>query len=161
MSNLKIILDETPERFRSVAEQVLPPFIRLFEDYAKQMTPLMERMHEAWENNRNGEATEQVHAIYNECMSAKDSLLSGRITDNIYVSAYDTVPSRFTYFLTGGTLRFIMKTTKKITIQTLFTDHNDDIIRHKFVLRPSGEEWLIDWFGYGYDVDGPYRKFEL
>lgn len=78
------------------------------------------------------------------------------------MSPFDTVPSHFAYFHTGGTLRFIMKTTKKVTIQTSFTDEDGNDTYHKFILRPVEGKWLIDWFGYGYErEDGPYKKFDL
>ncbi len=161
MSNLTVILDDTPERFRPMAEQVLPAFIKLFEGYVTQITPLMERDHAMRAKNADGELTEQLIAVEKESKMVKDRLFKGHITSNICVTPYDTVPSCFEYFLTGGTLRFIMKTAKKISIQTMFTDCDGEIVRHQFVLRPSGSEWLIDWFGYGYDEEGPYKKSDL
>lgn len=55
MGNLTILLSDTPERFHSTAEQVLPSFIKLFKDYVSQITPLMERDHAMRKRNTNGE----------------------------------------------------------------------------------------------------------
>lgn len=161
-SALTISLDKTPERFHPVAEQVLPAFIRLFEDYAAQITPLMERDHAMRKQNADGKLSEQISAIEQESRQVKDRLFKERITSNIYVTPYDTFPSQFEYFLTGGSLHFIMKTSKKITIQTSFTDEDRNEIYHRFVLRPVEKNWLIDWFGYGYESEeGPYRKSDF
>ena len=149
-SALTISLDKTPERFHPVAEQVLPAFIRLFEDYAAQITPLMERDHAMRKQNADGKLSEQISAIEQESRQVKDRLFKERIT------------SQFEYFLTGGSLHFIMKTSKKITIQTSFTDEDGNEIYHRFVLRPVEKNWLIDWFGYGYESEeGPYRKSDF
>ena len=162
MGNLKILISDIPERFHPIAEQVLPSFIKLFEDYVSQITPLMERYHAMFQKNTDGELSEQISMIEKESKLVKDRLFQDHITNNIYVLPFDTVPSCFAYFHTGGTLRFIMKTTKKITIQTSFIDENGSDTYHRFILRPVDGEWLIDWFGYGYEgEDGPYKKFDL
>lgn len=161
-SVLRISLKDTPERFHPVAKQVLPAFIKLFEDYAAQITPLMERDHAMRKQNADGKLSEQITAIEQESRQVKDRLFKGRITSNIYVTPYDTFPSQFEYFLTGGSLHFIMKTTKKITVQTAFTDEDGCETYHRFVLRPEDGDWLIDWFGYGYEAEeGPYRKSDF
>lgn len=162
MGNLTILLNGTPERFRPTAEQVLPSFIKLFEDYVSQITPLMERDHAMRRQNADGSLSEQIGALEEESKSVKDRLLKGHITNNIYVSPFDTVPSTFAYFHTGGTLHFTIKTAKKITIHISFTDEDGNDTYHRFILRPAEGRWLIDWFGYSCEgEEGPFKKYDL
>ena len=122
----------------------------------------MERDLAMRKENADGSLSEQIGALEEESKSVKDRLLKGHITSNIYVSPFDTVPSTFSYFHTGGTLHFTMKTAKKIIIHSSFTDEDGNDTCHRFILHPVDGKWLIDWFGYSYEGDeGSFKKFDL
>ena len=176
MENITIIMDETPERFRHYADQIIPDFIELFREYTKITTPLMKQRKEIIEQNKhiirtadNWNDFDDYYAILNkiddECRKRKAELLAGHITDNIYVTNSDKYPSEFDYFNSTFKLRFIMKSEKKITIDTIPYPISDryGYLRHRFILRPDPDngKWLIDWFGFSYEEEGYLRKWDL
>lgn len=170
MDNIVINLDKTPEKFRSYAEQIIEDFVKLFRDYTKITEPYMKRLNELFEQNKGVIRTAEnwhdfddyyaeMDKLKDDCKRDKLELLSGHITDNIYISSGDMYPSRFSYFNSGCTIYFIMKSEKKITLDTVFT--NEGYERHRFVLRKDNNVWKLDWIGLSYEEEGYERKADF
>ena len=170
MENVIIIMDETPEKYRSYAELVVPDFVKLFREYTKMTAPYIKQrkeLAEKWAGTprtaENWNDFDEYDSLMDkwsaECKNKKLELLTGRITDNIYVTPHDLYPSRFDFFNNSFKLRFIMKSAKKITIDAI--DESTDYVRYRFILRPDDDKWLIDWLGYSYEEEGALKKWDL
>ena len=170
MDNISISLDETPVKFRFNAEQVIYDIVNLFRKYTRVTEPYMKQRTEVIEQNKSVVRTAEnwhdfdeyytlMEKIECDCRQAKRELLAKHITDNIYVTAFDSYPSKFNYFNTGCQVNFIMKSEKKIILDTAFNTGSYE--RHRFILRKQDNTWKIDWFGFSYEEEGYLRKSDL
>ncbi len=170
MDKIVVNLEQTPEKYRSNAEQVVPDFVELFRKYTKVTGTYMKQRNELIEQNKgvvrtaaNWNNFDEYYAlmgqIRNECRKAKIELLDGHITENIFVTELDLYPSKFDYFNNGCQINFIMKSEKKITLDAIFDKGGYE--RHRFILRRQDNSWKIDWFGYSYEEQGYLKKSDL
>lgn len=53
---------------------------------------------------------------------------------------------------------FTMDSAKKAVVEFRFTKHSSVNFMHRFTLVPSGDEWLVDAFGYGNEKEGVWHR---
>ncbi len=162
MSSIQVIASETAEKYLHYAEKITPWFIKMMQEYDNQISPLMSKHLKLCKQNRDGGYSDEIVELVNKIRKTKHDILFGHLNEEIYISAYDLVPTRFHYFNTDCTLKFIMKTTKKAMIIAHFKDIKGSDIWHKFEFRPQNDTWILDQIFLSYtDEKGPYKRLDF
>lgn len=160
MEQIKISFFQTPDKFITEAKEVAVPFITLFQDYIREISPVLKEFHSLFKKNAKGEYSKEITETLTKSQDIKLSYFSNCVTDSIYISSGDIYPSRFAHFITGCEINVIMKTKKRITLVVSFPDGCGNKEFQQFILRPTEDKWLLDYIGIGYeDATGPFRKW--
>ncbi len=162
MSSIQIITSGTAEKYHTYTEEILPWFMHMMQEYNTQITPLMAQHKELCKQNTNGQFSDEITKLTDTVKAKKYEILSGHISKNIYISPYDTVPTRFHYFDTGCELKFVMKTVKKAVILVQISDFHGSDVWHKFEFHPKNGTWVLDRMFLSYaGENGPYKRFDF
>ena len=160
MEQIKLSFFQTPDKFITEAKEVVVPFVTLFQNYIREISPVLKEFHSLFEKNAKGEYSEKITETRAKSLNIKLSYFSDCVTDSIYISSGDIYPSRFAHFITGCEIDVIMKTKKRITLVVSYIDGCGNKEFQQFILRPTEDKWLLDYIGIGYeDVTGPFRKW--
>ncbi len=162
MPTVRVITSNTSEKYLSYADVILPWFIEIMQKYVVEITPIMSRCHELCDINQDGQFSDEIGKLTEFSRSKKREILSGHINEQIYISAFDTAPTRFDYFNTECTVQFVMKTSKKAAVIAHSIDSYGSDIWHKFEFRPQNDRWILDKMFLSYESEnGPYKRFDF
>ena len=155
---MKVNYKNTPEKYRAMAEIIIPPLL----DLLKSLTLLEE---EIFERNRAldkekealGIPANQVHPKWNDLMDdyfhRQMQLLTGQVTQKYMVlgvrNTYGS-PSEYNYVQTKDfSVDFIMTEAEEARIITHYQDALE--MKHQFVLKLMDGNWLLDEKFYGFE----------
>ena len=155
---MRVNYKNTPENYRAMAEIIIPPLLNLL----KSLTLLEE---EIFERNRAldkeketlGIPSNQLHPLWNELMDdyfqRQMQLLTGRVTQKCLEggvrNSYGS-PSEYNYVQRNDfSVDFIMTKAEEARVITHYQEALE--MKHQFVLRLVGGNWLLDEKFYGFE----------
>ena len=98
MLEIQIDTTQTSEKYICYKDKILPWFIGMMQEYEEQISPLMKKLNELFECNQHGQYSEDIRRLKEKAKVLKSEILSKHINENIFVSPYDSSPTRFRYF---------------------------------------------------------------
>ena len=159
---IQIDTTQTSEKYICYKDKILPWFISMMQEYEQKLSPLMKKLNELFKCNQHGQYSEDIGRLEEKSKVLKSEILSKHINENIFVSLYDSSPTRFCYFTAECTLKFIMKTSKKASIVAKTIDEYGSEIWHKFEFRPNDEIWKLDKMFLSYESEkGPFKRMDF
>ena len=162
MLEIQIDTTQTSEKYMCYKDNILPWFIGMMQEYEAQIAPLMKKHNELFKHNQHGQYSEEIGKLREKSRVIKTDILSEYISENIFVSPYDSSPTRFCYFATKCNLKFIMKTSKKASIIVRTIDEYGSDVWHKFEFRPYDIIWKLDKMFMSYESEsGPYKRMDF
>lgn len=162
MLEIQIDTTQTSEKYICYKDKILPWFIGMMQEYEEQISSLMKKLNELFECNQHGQYSEDIRRLKEKAKVLKSEILSKHINENIFVSPYDSSPTRFRYFTAQCNLKFIMKTSKKASIVAKTIDEYGSEIWHKFEFRPNDEIWKLDKMFLSYESEkGPFKRMDF
>lgn len=108
MLEIQIDTTQTSEKYICYKDKILPWFIGMMQEYEEQISPLMKKLNELFECNQHGQYSEDIRRLKEKAKVLKSEILSKHINENIFVSPYDSSPTRFHYFTAQCNLIFIV-----------------------------------------------------
>lgn len=155
----EIIVKDTPEKFLSMKDILVPQLIeflrklcRLEEEMYFRDTKIdKEKINAGIPKHiavpESDELWKEYHKKYGEIA---ETFCTQKLLDKGYARSMGK-PAQYSYINTGCKLSFIMKSSKRAVIETLFNVGIDE--RHKFVLRLTDDGWKIDSKSYDFNDD--------
>lgn len=162
MMGIQIDTAQTPEKYICYKDKILPWFIDMMQEYEAQISPLMKKLNELYKCNQRGQYSDEIGRLTEESKALKSEILSEHISESIFVSSFDSSPTRFCYFTAECSLKFIMKTSKKASVIAKTNDKYGSDVWHKFEFRPNDEIWKLDKMYLSYESEnGPFKRFDF
>ena len=159
---IRIDTTKTSEKYLKYKDVILPWFIEMMQEYEEKIAPLMKEYHELFKSNKQGQHSERIGELTEKSKELKIEILSGYISENIYISPYDSYPTSFSYFAENPELKFVMKSSKKVAVIAKTKDKYGEEIWHKFEFKPNDSEWKLDKMYMSYEGEnGPYKKIDF
>ena len=159
---------DTPEKFRPMAEELVPPLVELLRSLSVLeggtcgRSQALKRAREA-----RGEqyVSQEEKDIWKQYKEAYGSLLEGCCTqallDRGYAGSFGT-PTAYGYLNTGCRLTFTMKSPTRAMVETASSIGKAWDLCHQFLLRSTEEGWKIDRVSYGYGGEpGKWHIFHI
>ncbi len=160
---LHIDFQDTPEKFQSMAGEILPPLIELL----RRLCGLEEEMHSRsvrLRKSRPGglystEAHPDMDALWQEYRDRYHALLDPRCTEKFLAARRDCCqsmgdPAYFSGLNQEGTVTFTMKSPSKAIVIVPGGVLGMDT---RFELRPDGGSWKIDKAAFRHSNDPKWR----
>ena len=69
-----------------------------------------------FKSNKQGQYSERIGELTEKSRELKIEILSDHISEDIYISPYDSYPTSFSYFAETPELKFVMKSSKKAAV---------------------------------------------
>ena len=157
---LNIVLQDTPEKFRPMAEEILPPFIALLRRLCALEEEMYARDCKLRASRPGGIYSTVAHpdspALWQEYKDRYHALLDPHCTEKFLSERRNCCqsmgdPADFSSLNRGGTVEFTMKSKAKASVTVL-----EGMFRHtdyRFDLKPADGEWKIDKAAYRYMGD--------
>lgn len=159
---IQIDTAQTPEKYISYKDNIFPWFVSMMQEYEVQISPLMNELNDLIKSNKDGRYSEKIGRLREKSRLLKADILSDYISENIFISPYDSSPTRFCYFTADCNLKFIMKTSKKASIIAKTSDEYGSEIWHKYEFRPCDVMWKLDKMFMSYEGEaGPYKRMDF
>lgn len=161
----KFVIEDTPEKFRFMAEEIVPPLLDLLgklnslEAEIQQRSEILDK-----KKLEMGIASSQIAPGWKELMKEYGEryleLVEPRVVPGFLkygaASSYGK-PTKYEYLDTDPNCKvvFIMKTAQKAVVETHYTSSLE--MMHRFALKPVDGKWLIHAFAYGFASDGKWH----
>ena len=163
---IQMEIADTPEKFRPMAEELVPPLVALLRQLSALEETFFQRSRElkkAREARGERYVSQEEKDIWQQYKEAYGRLLDGRCTqallDRGYAGSFGD-PTAYGYLDTGCRLTFTMKSPARAVVETAFL-HGVDMC-HQFVLRNTEEGWRIDRVSYGFSSEpGKWHVFHI
>lgn len=152
---LNIVFRDTPEKFRPMADEILPPLIGLL----RSLCALEEEMHardiKLRASRPGGIYSTEMHpdtpALWQEYKDRYHALLDPHCTARFLAGRRDCCqcmgdPADFSGLNRGGTVEFTMKSPAKAVV--MVAESKSGSVDCRFDLRPEGGAWKIDKAAY-------------
>lgn len=151
---MNIDLSQTPEKFHHMKDEILPILVELL----KKLTELEEKY--AITMNKNSSNSERLWAEYQE--KYKEIILP-ICTEKLISRGYArslSEPATYAYINAASSkIDFIMKSAKKITIETHFAHGVDK--KHQFSIIQTLDGWKIDSLKYGFEGETNWYIYHI
>lgn len=152
METVKIVIEDTPEKFQAMAEQLVPPLVDLLRrrnDLEREICArsLKLREEEAAAGISPHQSTPAGEALWEEYRRRHLELVTPHCTEKLLrwgPAASFGKPAKYDYLFGAPepTVYFTMRSAKKAVVSTRNPVSHD--YRYRFTLRPFEGEWKID-----------------
>ena len=88
---IRIDTTQTSEKYLKYKDVILPWFIEMMQEYEEKIAPLMKEYYELFKSNKQGQYSERIGELIDKSRELKTEILSGYISENIYISPYDSL----------------------------------------------------------------------
>lgn len=154
--DLTVSMDGTPEKFRPMAEELLPPLLELLRSLCALEEEIFARSQQLEADKlKAGIPKSQVAPGWSELMQEYKErygeLVRDRCTEELLERGYARScgkPAGYAYLNTGCRLAFTMKSSKRAVLEAIFP-HGVDM-QNQFVLRNTDAGWKLAEVNYGF-----------
>lgn len=154
---MELVLN-TSLKYESMVNEILSPLLELLQNLTLLEEEIFERDEALEEEKKVLNISEhQVHpkweALMDEYYDRYTELIKNRVSNKLFSKGYASscgFPSNYSYAKGDDfKVEFTMKSEKIVTVTIDYIDVTD--MRHKFVLKLSENNWLIDekYYGFG------------
>lgn len=154
---MELVLN-TSSKYESMVNEILSPLLELLQNLTLLEEEIFERDEALEEEKKVLNISEhQVHpkweALMDEYYDRYTELIENRVSNKLFSKGYASscgFPSNYSYAKGDDfKVEFTMKSEKLATVTIDYIDVTD--MRHKFVLKLSENNWLIDekYYGFG------------
>lgn len=153
--NNRVILQDTSEKYATMVEKIVPPFLKLLDAIVELENATFARSEEMEaEKVEMGLPRSQVHPDYMAFMADYQKkygeLVSGKCTKKLLDRPYGRSfrkPAKYEY-VSEAQIFFTMKSAKKAVIVTEYQKGTN--MKHRFVIKDEDGAWKIDEIKYGF-----------
>ena len=145
---------DTPEKFRSIAQELVPSLVELLRSLSALEGETFRRsqaLKRAREARGERHVSQEEQELWTQYKDAYGRMLEDRCTqallDRGYAGSFGD-PTVYGYLDTGCRLTFSMKSSARAVVETTFP-HGVEMC-HQFVLRNTEEGWRVDRVSYGF-----------
>lgn len=171
-----VIIQDTPDRFRAMADRIVLPLLELLHEHAKLETEIFERDDELRRKhlaaggspNQLAPGADKLHDEYFQRYLA---LVQPRCVPGFLkygASRSFGKPAKYSYLDDDPTLQviFTMKSPQKAIVETHCNStawakacypHGVSDKRHRFTLKPAGDTWLIARLDYAFSANDSWH----
>ena len=152
MEAVKIVIQETPEKFRSLAQELAPPLVELLRQRNELEREICARSLKLREEQAAAGisphlSTPAEEALWEEYRRRYLELVAPRCTEKLLrwgAAGSFGKPAKYDYLFDAPepAVYFTMKSAKKAVVST--ENPVSYSYRYRFILRPFGDEWKID-----------------
>lgn len=154
---MELVLN-TSSKYESMVNEILSPLLELLQNLTLLEEEIFERDEALEEEKKVLNISEhQVHpkweALMDEYYDRYTELIENRVSNKLFSKGYASscgFPSNYSYAKGDDfKVEFTMKSEKIVTVTIDYIDVTE--MRHKFVLKLSENNWLIDekYYGFG------------
>ena len=163
--NIQVV--DTPEAYRPMAEQLVPPVLGLLKSLSDLETEIFRRSQGLdAQKQAQGIPSHQVAPGWKDLMTEYHNriydlaspLCTEKLLSKGYGRSYGSSPC-YGYLDGDCQIFFTMKSAKRAVIETKYHESIDKA--HQFVLRPEGDGWKLDAVSYRYSDDKTWHAFHI
>lgn len=163
--NVEIAVQDTPEKFRDMAEELVPPLLELLRrrnelerEICARSIKLREEKTAAGVSEHQTVPAEQE--LWEEYRRRYLELVRPHCTEKLLkwgAAGSFGKPARYDYLFENPEAKvvFTMKTAKRAVVRTVARKSTDTCER--FILRPSEEGWKVDGVDYSFGNNGDWH----
>lgn len=165
---LPVSLEGTPEKFRPMAEELLPPLLELLRSLCALEAEIFARSQQLEADKLKAGIPRSQEApgwreLMEEYKERYGGLVQDRCTEELLARGYARScgkPAGYDYLNTGCRLAFTMKSAKRAVLEATYP-HGVDML-NQFVLRNTDEGWRIAEVHYGFASEpGKWHKHHI
>lgn len=164
--NLQIQIINTPDKFRPMAQELVPPLVELLRGLAAEEAETMRQDRAIREEKRRKgipvhQGVPEQTALFKDHEARYGRLVQNRCTPQLLAREYGRSygePGKYDYLNTECRLTFTMKSSARAVVETFFSKGGLEMC-HQFILRDTGGGWKISEVNYGFQSEpGKWHK---
>lgn len=161
---LKIVLEDTPEKFQAGADEILLPFVELLRGLCVLEEEMYTRSERLRENRPGGIYSTTAHPdsdkLWQEYKECYHALLDPYCTEKFLSARRGCCqsmgdPAEFSSLNRGGTVTFTMKSKSKAVVTVAQAKFGN--LDCRFELKPADGGWKIDRASYRFQSDAKWH----